>query len=367
MYLKTKRLYLKEFEENQGYLFEELDSNDNVVKFTGKTKMTTAQGNQFISKLKAEMYQEGLGFYACYQVSDDAFIGWFHLRKEMGLDTDVLEIGYRLKEEYWSLGYATEMSNALLDYGFDIADIISAITLNENIASQNVMLKLNMTYDKNLDYHGFDVMRFTVNRGDHLYKKMKVTDDALNYCKQIEPNFENLTTNQIAKKYLENPLIALIESIIMQQVSIKSGQTVWRKFCKTVWPITAHNILEISDEKIQRCGLSFRKVTYIKNVATYYKENTTTFNKIDELSDEQIVKFLTAIKGIGPWTANIFLMFTLRRENHSTYLDLILRRMASLNLGLDDISESEYDTYLQKFSPNKTTASLCLWAQSKTN
>ncbi len=170
MRLESERLYLKEFETGEGYLFEALDSNDNVVKYTGKTKMTREQGNKYIEHMQSVMYPEGLGFYACYLKNDDEFIGWFHLRKEMGLETNVLEIGYRLKENYWGQGYATEMSKELLDYGFTKTDLISAITVNENTASQKVMLKLNMSYDKNLDYHGFDVRRYIIHRGEHLYK-----------------------------------------------------------------------------------------------------------------------------------------------------------------------------------------------------
>ncbi len=194
---------------------------------------------------------------------------------------------------------------------------------------------------------------------------MTLPENALKHCQDIEPLFNELTTDTVIKKYIPYKFPALIELIVYQQISIKAGETIWKRLCKKIWPLTPEQVLKKSDEEIQQCGLSFRKVSYIKNVSRYYLENRVTFEVVEQLDDDGVVKLLTTIKGVGPWSANIFMMFTLRRENHSTYLDLALKNMVASNLGISNLDEKQFNEYLEKFSPYKTTASLCLWAQSK--
>jgi len=365
IYLESERLYLREFRKGEGFLFEDLDANDNVVKYTGKTKLTAAQGEMLIAKFKTEYYSKGLGFYCCFAKDTNNYIGWFHLRKEMDTNSDVLEIGYRLKEEFWGLGYATEMSKHLILKGFETVETVSAITLPENMKSSNVMRKCNMHYDQLIDYKGFLVDRYIIKRGEQFHKSFPMNQRSYDFCYEIEPKFEGLSLETINKTIIDDPFVSLCESIVYQQISIKAGATVWKRLCNIVWPLTPENILGTNDEVIQKCGLSFRKVSYLKFLAEFYLDNTKDFEAINELSNNEVIKFLTQIKGIGPWTAEMFLMLCLARQDVSSYLDLVLRNQVQKIINIEDITESQYNQYLNKFSPYKTTASFFLWALSK--
>lgn len=132
---------------------------------------------------------------------------------------------------------------------------------------------------------------------------------------------------ELEERKSENYFLDLIESIISQQLSIKAADTIWKRFQNLYTSeVTAEKVLRTEDQKIRDCGISWSKISYIKDLAKHTKESTIMFEKFDEMSDEQITTELVRVKGIGRWTAEMFLMFAMGRPDIFSYGDLGIRK-----------------------------------------
>ncbi len=110
---------------------------------------------------------------------------------------------------------------------------------------------------------------------------------------------------------------ALINSIVSQQLSIKAADTIFNRFLdlfKDRYP-DAKTVLKMDVEKMRAAGLSYQKAGYIKNIAQFSIEETLDYKKLKKLNDEDLINYLTQIKGVGRWTVEMILMFSLQREN----------------------------------------------------
>lgn len=109
---------------------------------------------------------------------------------------------------------------------------------------------------------------------------------------------------------------SLAESIVYQQLNGKAAVTIFNRFAALAGdPITPEGILKLSDEQLRSVGLSKQKSSYMKDLAEKTKAGLLDFSKLPELSDDEVIEHLTQVKGIGVWTAHMFLMFTLKRED----------------------------------------------------
>ena len=110
-----------------------------------------------------------------------------------------------------------------------------------------------------------------------------------------------------------DPFYTLSRSIVGQQISVKAASTVWSRFSEEVGNITPKNILSSDSEKLRECGLSKRKTEYVLGISESWKEYENL--NWNELSDEQIIEKLTKLRGVGKWTAEMILIFTLLRPD----------------------------------------------------
>ncbi len=109
---------------------------------------------------------------------------------------------------------------------------------------------------------------------------------------------------------------SLAEAIVYQQLNGKAAVTIFKRFAALAGePLTPAGILKLTDEQMRSVGLSKQKSAYLKDLAAKTNEGLLDFSKLPALSDEEVIKHLTQVKGIGVWTAQMFLMFTLKREN----------------------------------------------------
>jgi len=108
----------------------------------------------------------------------------------------------------------------------------------------------------------------------------------------------------------------LAESIVYQQLNGKAAATIFDRFAALAGdPLTPDGILKLSDEQLRSVGLSKQKSSYIKDLAVKTRDGLLDFSKLPELSDDDVIEHLTQVKGVGVWTAHMFLMFTLKRED----------------------------------------------------
>ena len=146
--------------------------------------------------------------------------------------------------------------------------------------------------------------------------------------------------------------------IIEQQVSFKAAITIKGRFLKLILNKTSKEIINIDDLQMQSVGISHRKVNYIKNTYSYFIKNKIDFKTLDE---KGVIKELTQIKGIGKWTAEMFLIFILFKTDVFSKGDLALLNSIKINYSLKDLSNQKLDSLIKKWTPFNTIASLLLW------
>lgn len=168
----------------------------------------------------------------------------------------------------------------------------------------------------------------------------------------------------IKREVTPDTFTALISSVVGQQISSKAAKTVWSRLNELLGDITPENIVGADILKIQACGMSQRKAGYIKGIAEAAITGEVDFNKLHSLSDEEIIKMLSSLHGVGEWTAEMLLIFSLNRPNVVSYKDLAIRRGMMNLYGHKELSKERFERYRKRYSPYGSVASLYLWALS---
>ena len=137
----------------------------------------------------------------------------------------------------------------------------------------------------------------------HLMKKDRV-------LKRLIPQFKDATLQTRG-----NAFVTLARSIVGQQISVKAAQTVWDRFALLVPQITPKRVLKLKVDDMRAAGLSARKVEYLVDLAVHFDTHQLRVAQWADLPDEDIITELTAVRGIGRWTAEMFLIFHLTRPN----------------------------------------------------
>ena len=159
-----------------------------------------------------------------------------------------------------------------------------------------------------------------------------------------------------------NHAIALCNLIIEQQISFKAAITIKKKFHDLISNKSNKQILELENSTIQKIGVSFKKVEYMKNVLSFFTENHLDLENLDQ---NEIEKKLIKIKGIGKWTIEMFLMFVVLKPDIFSFGDLALINSIKKNYGITDKNEISKLTLI--WSPYRTVASLLLWFSIEKN
>lgn len=159
-----------------------------------------------------------------------------------------------------------------------------------------------------------------------------------------------------------NYAIALCNLIIEQQISFKAAITIKKKFHDLISNKSNKQILELENSTIQKIGVSFKKVEYMKNVLSFFAENHLDLESLDQ---NQIEKKLIKIKGIGKWTIEMFLMFVVLKPDIFSFGDLALINSIKKNYGT--IDKNEISKLTLSWSPYRTVASLLLWFSIEKN
>lgn len=162
----------------------------------------------------------------------------------------------------------------------------------------------------------------------------------------------------ISERYDSNYSRALALLIIEQQVSFKAAITIKERFLKIINNLDNLEVLQIHSDDLQSIGISYRKVEYIKNVYEYFQKSNFNFQKS---SEDDVIKELTKIRGIGLWSAQMFLIFVLYRINIFSKGDLALMNSLQINYQIDVKNTEHVNKLIDKWSPYKTVASLILW------
>lgn len=157
------------------------------------------------------------------------------------------------------------------------------------------------------------------------------------------------------------PFSTLARSIIGQQISVKSADSVWRRFLEVCPKCTPAQVVKAGD-KLATCGLSKRKAEYILDLADHFKAKRVNYDTWSEMADEDVIAELIQIRGIGRWTAEMFLIFNLLRPNILPLDDLGLLAGISRNyFSGEPVSRSDAREVAANWEPYRTVATWYLW------
>ena len=162
----------------------------------------------------------------------------------------------------------------------------------------------------------------------------------------------------ISERYNDNYALALAYLIIEQQISFKAAITIKKRFSKRIINLSNNEILKFKTDELQSIGISYRKAIYIQNVYLYFQNSNFNFKCA---SNKEIIDELVTIKGIGLWSAEMFLMFVLMKIDIFSQGDLALMNSLKINYKMDINNKKEVESLIDLWSPYKTVASLLLW------
>ncbi|MBP9669954.1 DNA-3-methyladenine glycosylase 2 family protein [Candidatus Woesebacteria bacterium] len=153
----------------------------------------------------------------------------------------------------------------------------------------------------------------------------------------------------------------LTRNIIYQQLAGKAASTIFGRFKDLVGDIKPEHVIKFEDQSFRDVGLSWAKAKYVKDLAGKIISGELDLAKIDTLDNEGVINELTKVKGIGRWTAEMFLLFTLHRENVFSYLDLGLKNGLIKLYGIKSPTPAQIQKIIKKWSPYESYGSICLW------
>ena len=185
---------------------------------------------------------------------------------------------------------------------------------------------------------------------NYLKKKDKILKEIINKFKS-----EKLKSKKDA-------FLTLAKSITGQQISVKAANSIWIKLENKSKKINPDNILKLKKNEIAQCGFSKQKINYLINLSNFFKNNKNIEKKWKKIEDEEIIKDLIKIKGIGRWTAEMFLIFYLLRPNIFPSADIGLLRAISINYNLKyPLKKTQIEKFKRKWAPWSTVATWYLW------
>jgi DNA-3-methyladenine glycosylase II len=154
----------------------------------------------------------------------------------------------------------------------------------------------------------------------------------------------------------------LARSIIGQQISVKAAQSIWNRFADAAGGFRPADVMAIPDETLRACGLSGQKVLYVKDLARHFDEGLINPRRWGRMKDEAVIEDLVRVKGIGRWSAEMFLLFRMMRPDVLPVGDLGLQRaMEKLYNGGEALTRDEMRSIGEPWRPWSSVATWYLW------
>lgn len=154
---------------------------------------------------------------------------------------------------------------------------------------------------------------------------------------------------------------ALASSIISQQISVKAAASIFARF-KTQTKLKPERVVSLNEDETKAIGLSGQKARYLKDLADHFVQDSAVFNHLDSLNDDEVISELTRVKGIGVWTAQMFLIFTLHRPDVFAPDDRGLQLAIQKLYGFSKLpGRAELEEFAARWAPYRSIACLHLW------
>ena len=157
---------------------------------------------------------------------------------------------------------------------------------------------------------------------------------------------------------------AVVHHIIGQQISMKAQATIWQRMRDALGTVDAEYLLAAGVPQLQQLGMTFRKAEYITDFSQKIHDGTFDLQAVWQMPDDEAIRALSSLKGIGVWTAEMILLFCMQRPDVFSYDDLAIQRGLRMLYHHRKIDRKLFEKYRRRFSPYGSVASLYLWAIS---
>lgn len=157
---------------------------------------------------------------------------------------------------------------------------------------------------------------------------------------------------------------ALAEAILSQQLSVKAAATIFKRFKEKLdGRVTSENILELTDAQFRAAGVSRQKMAYLRDLAVKWQNGVIVHRRLAKMRDDEVIQALTQVKGIGRWTAEMFLIFSLMRPDVLPVDDLGFRKAVQIAYKLRKLpSAGKIEQLAESWKPYRSVATWYMWA-----
>ena len=155
---------------------------------------------------------------------------------------------------------------------------------------------------------------------------------------------------------------SVVHHIIGQQISTAAQKTIWERLSAKLNKVDAAGILSLNRDELQSVGMTYKKADYILDFAGKVQNGSFNIEALEEMTDEQVIRELSSLKGIGVWTAEMIMTFCMQRPDVVSYGDLAIIRGMRMLYRHREIDKEKFIRYRKRYSPYGTVASLYLWA-----
>jgi DNA-3-methyladenine glycosylase II len=168
-------------------------------------------------------------------------------------------------------------------------------------------------------------------------------------------------TGHIYRRVIPDLYAALVHSIIGQQISTKAHETIWQRMNEGIGAITPQAIDAMSLEDLQKYGMTFKKAGYIKSTARKILTGEFNIDSLNNMTDEEVCTELSKLDGVGTWTAEMLMIFSMQRPNIVSYKDLAIIRGMKWLYHHKEMTKERFERYRKRYAPYGSVASLYLW------
>ncbi len=155
---------------------------------------------------------------------------------------------------------------------------------------------------------------------------------------------------------------SVVRHIVGQQISTAAQATIWRRMTQALGEITPKSVFATELQALQSCGITFKKAEYIKDFAQKVYEGVFDMDALSEKSDDEVIAALSALKGVGIWTAEMLMLFCMQRRDILSFGDLAIQRGLRMLYHHRKIDRTLFEKYRRRYSPCGSVASLYIWA-----
>ena len=191
----------------------------------------------------------------------------------------------------------------------------------------------------------------------------KYGDIEISYLKSKDPVLGRAIDEigYLCREVIPDMFMALVNSVIGQQISAKAQETIWLRFLDMFAPAAPEHIAELPAETLQTCGISMKKALYIHEIAKSISNGSLDLEKLQTASDEDVIRRLCQINGVGVWTAEMLMIFSMQRRDVISQGDAAIVRGLRMLYRHREITPQLFAEYKKRYSPYASIASFYLW------